>query len=739
MGAVVLALAAAPAALASASWWRIGSEVTPSYLPAGGSGQIIVVASNLGDAEVNASNSPVVITDKLPAGLTATAITAPTAHKTKVECTLETLRCTYAGVLDPYEQLTVAITVEADKSLGAMTSLSDEVRVEGGGAPTVSSTQQVTVSSEPTPFGVQHYELTPFNEDGTPATQAGSHPFQLTTTLVMNQAAQREPIALPKDLRFSLPPGLVGDPNAVAQCTMTNFVALVEETNLLLRRASAVGVATVTGYEPLAGVFTKTVPVFNLVPAQGEPARFGFEVVGKVQIVIDTSVNAEHNYTVVVSINNTTETAGLLSSQVTLWGVPGDAGHNKSRGWECVAGEAFRGEIGKPCPEAGETSQQAFLTLPTSCPANPAVEPFSSSMEADSWAQPASFLTKEYAWLSGSGEPMGLDDCNQLSFIPSIKVTPEEHTASMPTGLSVNVEMPQQTTLEANGLAEADMRDATVTLPEGVELSPGAANGLEACSEEQIGYKGLNQSAQTDEFTAAKPSCPQASKIGLVRIRTPLLSHELEGAVYLASPAPNGEEGKNPFDSLVSVYIVAEDPVSGVLVKLAGKGELSESTLRVATTFTNTPQLPFEDLKLELFGGPKGSLSTPARCGSYGTEAAFTPWSGTGTLDLSSPGTGIRNHVWPGRCTLPGRCAALQPGVRRAEHERSGRRVYGLRSRTLASRRRPGAQFCLHAPAAGQRRAALLDQAVLRSAGPSRCVSGGKPDRGSDGGRGPRT
>ena len=69
----------------------------------------------------------------------------------------------------------------------------------------------MTVNGEPTPFGIQSYELTPFNEDGTPATQAGAHPFQLTTTLVMNQTAApgglRQPISLPKDLSFDLPPG----------------------------------------------------------------------------------------------------------------------------------------------------------------------------------------------------------------------------------------------------------------------------------------------------------------------------------------------------------------------------------------------------------------------------------------------------------------------------------------------------------------------------------------------------
>src|SRR5262249_30871751 len=158
-------------------------------------------------------------------------------------------------------------------------------------------------------------------------------------------------------------------------------------------------------------------------------------------------------------------------------------------------------------------------------------------------------------------------------------------------------------------------------------------------SESQIGFIAFNQASQTNEFNTTPAACPDGSKLGSVRIKTPLLSHELEGSVYLASPAPNGasEPGKNPFDSLVALYLVAEDPVSGVLVKLAGQGELDESTLRVSTTFRNAPQVPFEDLRLDLFDGPRASVSTPAFCGGYATDASFSSWSGVGPLALNSP------------------------------------------------------------------------------------------------------
>src|SRR5262249_17364719 len=150
------------------------------------------------------------------------------------------------------------------------------------------------------------------------------------------------------------PGGLVGNPNAVEQCSMADFYAPVKETNLCSPR-SVVGVATVTVTEPkVAPDLIKTVPVFNLVPNQGEPARLGFEVLGKVPVVLDTAVRSGHDYGVDVSVKNATQTAGVLSAQVTIWGVPGDARHDSARGWESVNGGAFSGAVGKSCPIPAE-------------------------------------------------------------------------------------------------------------------------------------------------------------------------------------------------------------------------------------------------------------------------------------------------------------------------------------------------------------------------------------------------
>jgi hypothetical protein len=226
--------------------------------------------------------------------------------------------------------------------------------------------------------------------------------------------------------------------------------------------------------------------------------------------------------------------------------------------------------------------------------------------------------------------------------------------------------VPQATTLDGNARAESDVRSTTVTLPPGLELSPSSANGLEACPESptptQPGVKGIGfQSAGSteDPFSKSKftpeplrfspgtpkrlrtpgeePECPSGSKMGTVTVHSPLLKNPLTGSVYLATPAPLGEPGRNPFNSLVALYIVAEEPESEIVVKIAGEVKLDPNTGQISSTFTNTPQVPFEDFEVNFDSGPRASVSTPASCGPHTTTAAFSPWSVKSESGLDSP------------------------------------------------------------------------------------------------------
>ncbi len=629
-------------ALAESPWWHVSSGARPTHLPPGGSGDVVVYVTNLGDATVNGSSAPVTISDALPQGLTPTSVSASAGlvgSSGGAECTVTPLSCTFSGTLPPYEQIEVTIAVEAGTNVAAGSQ--NEVSVSGGGAPAVSVDRPVTVDSTPTPYGIEDYELLPENADGSPDTQAGSHPFQLTTMLALNQTADpTKPPALVKDLHFQLPPGLIGNPTPFPRCKDATFA---DNFNFIVGcpANTVIGVAMVTLDEPgLLGLVTVPVPVYNLEPSEGEPARFGFEVLA-VPVILNTAVRTGGDYGVTVSVSNISEVPAFAGSLVTLWGDPGDPRHDGQRNWACLGNlwpEIALGQDGEKCEPLGESNPPPFLSLPTSC-GNPQTEPLSSSVTTDSWADPTALSAPTvYRWQDGSGAPLALDGCNRLAFEPSISVAPDGPAASTPTGLTVGVHLPQEAILTSNGLAQSDLRNTTVTLPAGVQISPAGADGLGSCSLGQIGLE-----------SASAPACPEASKIGTAELTTPLLTRHLEGSVYLAA------QDANPFGSLVAMYIVVEDPRDGILIKFAGEVTLDEHTGQIVSTFKNTPQLPFEDLKLHFFGSARAPLSTPALCGGYTTKASFGPWSGnapaepTSTFDITS---GPNGSECPG-ATLP--------------------------------------------------------------------------------------
>jgi hypothetical protein len=621
-------------------------------------GTIVVSAVNLGDANVNPETQLVTLTDKLPAGLTAVAIEGSVDESLSafgtgsdpLECVLGSLSCTFTGKssleeypssVPPYNlvQMRIAVNVSGVKS-GEV----NEASITGGGAPAATVKQSLVVSGQPMPFGVSSYEMRPEEEGGGADTQAGSHPFQLTTTTTFNETFEGKPVALAKDLHFKLPPGLIGNPAPFAQCSLANFL------QILCSPQTVVGVARVSInflYAGTKNVFPFAEPLYNLEPAVGEPARFGFIVNGEVPVLLDTAVRTGGDYGVTVNVSNITQQAEFLSSEVTFWGVPGDARHNDSRGGNCLRGAYLtaraRGRKEFTCPAAFEVVHPPpLLALPTSC-----TGPLQTSMEADSWKQAGVFGSL------AATEPLpALDGCNRLQFDPSISVAPDGQAGSTPTGLAVSVHVPQDVSLNPNGLAEAEVKNTTVVLPAGVAINPAASDGLQACSEEQIALD-----------TAGSPLCPEASKVGLVKIKTPLLANPLEGAAYLAA------QNANPFGSLVALYVVAEDPVSGSRVKLAGEVVPDPVTGQLVSTFKNTPQLPFETFELHFFGGNRAPLSTPALCGAYTTSASIVPWTGsepvgsTSTFDVvSGPNGSPCSDPLPFSPSLTAGMASIQAG-----------------------------------------------------------------------------
>ncbi len=617
-----------------APWWHLDSGSVPANLTPGGEGKIALLAQDVGDA---GANDQTVVSDKLPPGLAAQEVelylpgvggnlgffcaVAPG----EVTCTLPQV---LAELVSAYGSIEIYVDVKV--AAGAKAGEVNSASISGGGAPSASVTTPVTVSREPVRFGVERYELRAENADGSPDTQAGSHPFQLTTDIALDQATNMTtPPEAVKDLRFNLPPGLIGNPTPFPQCALSKFADNAGEGQNFCPDNTVVGVASVTIVGEGLPLQTKAVPLFALVPSVGEPARFGFDVLGD-PVYLNTSVRTGGDYGVTVTVPNITETIGFISSRVTFWGVPGDARHDASRGWNCVepGGNGL-----PPCAAFGQESPPPLLTMPTAC-----AGPVRTNVEADSWEQAGAFRPPfQYTFLDNLGRPSGMDGCNRLPFTPSVEVTPDGQAGSTPTGLTVDEHVPQESDLNPTGLSESAVKGLSVTLPEGVALNPSAADGLQACSQEQFGLQ-----------VNAAPACAEASKVATVEIKTPLLPNPLAGAAYLAA------QDANPFGSLVAMYVYAEDPVSGVRAKAAGEVLENPVTGQLTAHFEKDPvfaadpryagepeaqflpEVPFEDIALHFFGGDRAPLATPALCGSYTTTGTFTPWSEGANTESSS-------------------------------------------------------------------------------------------------------
>jgi hypothetical protein len=689
-GVVVFVFAGCGCAWGASAWWHVASGSRPSVLRPGVNGEIFAKVYNLGDAsasgQINPSllGSPVKISDVLPGGLKAVAVAGAIpfgSEQTPIPCVVESVSlvsCSFEGVLGPYGAIEVRIAVE----VGASVAGENEVSVSGGetracepvagtgryknvgcleeaeggnfearsGGPITgaSVTRLVTVGVGETPFGVEDYEMSDEEEGGGDDRQAGSHQFQSTFSLDLNAGPDQtppvngeetrprtDPAALAKDLNFPLPPGWIGNPTAFPRCSIGDFLKKITDVANSCPADTAMGVVTVTALEPKLGTFTERVPLFNLEPRPGEPARFGFYVpIAGAGVYIDASVRTGSDYGVTGHVENITQIAGFLSSEVSLWGVPGDPRHNISRGWGCLYdSEGLNHESeGVPCLLANEQQPPAFLSLPTSCTGE-----LHASVSGDSWLEPENDHQLTETVLPG------LRGCNRLPFSPSIKIVPDGQAASSSSGVRVDVHVPQEETLNATGLAESDAKAITVALPAGVTINPSGSDGLQACPESLIGFQHYEElqslpGTQSAIFTSTLPQplapganfCPDAAKIGTVNIKTPLLLNPLEGAVYLAT------QNENPFGSLIAVYLVAQDPISGVLVKVTGQVHLDPQTGQIVTTFENSPQLPFEDAEVEFFGGERAPLATPAHCGAYTTTASIAPWSGNEPVTSSS-------------------------------------------------------------------------------------------------------
>ncbi len=470
----------------------------------------------------------------------------------------------------------------------------------------------VVAGSAQAAFGVKEVSISYRNRDGSAARQAGSHPYAMDTTMVLNSSTRENGALYPeggelRSLELSLPPGVIGNVAAIPQCTSVQFntVDFVKETATSCPATSQVGLAgtLMLGTDERAFVGS----VFNLAPPPGAVAALGFRVT-TVPVVISFYVNPGSPYNLVAKVSNIQQEE-ITATFLEIWGEPTDPAHDPYRGSCLQVNSALplgqfisRGD----CPTS---AGPPFLTLPRSCE-----EAGSISYRVEAWNGESD---------AGSDPAPSVGGCGRLGLAAATEVVPTSAASGSASGLDFGLEVEDPGLTAGGALAGSDVRGIEVAMPEGFVANPSLAEGLGACTEEDLAR----------ESAASPPvaGCPESSKIGTVEVETPVLSETLDGAIYAAQPYHNLAG-----DSLLGVYVVIKDPQLGVLIRQPVKITPDPATGRLVASSDSLPQLPFSHFRLHFRGGERGPLTTPPTCGSYGARAMLDPWSDGAQLESNS-------------------------------------------------------------------------------------------------------
>ncbi len=685
---LLLVPASSASAAAPAPGWTIESSALPTSFSAADTaaclknvdGQIsacdsyLVRARNAGGA---ATQGAVTVEDKLPEGLTienvkffspaiaralGVAETEDLFPLLQVSgfCSTTPVRCSSAvGGSE------LPVSVKPDEELRLVTrltvsepgprSLQGEAVVSGGGAASASVQSANHVGSPPA-FGFSKFGFYVAGVDGTRDTQAADHPYELAVTFNLNSAIGTGPqsqapapngIEDPRDIVTDLPVGFVGSILAAPRCTFAQLSSHIY----------AVGgcpANTIIGHiltEPVSASSINA-PIYNMTPEKGFPAEFAYlDVLGAPHSFYSRVVPTPRGY-VLQTTNPDIPQLSLTNIVVTFFGDPGEhfdreypvctftGGESRYKDSRCTQENSEH--KGAYELEPGGAPRIPFFTNPTDC----AGEEPTVTTYMDSWQHPAKFNPdgtpvnlEESAWAKAESKSPAVTGCNALQFTPELQSTPTTKEADTPSGMEVAIKVPQ---FETPGVpASPTLKDASVMFPEGFTLDPAAGDGLEACSEAQIGWLGADgphgeplPNRGLTNFSPAPPQCPEASKVGSLELTTPLINGTLHGEMYLAT------QNENPYGSEIGLYVVVHDPVTGVLVKIAGRTLSNPQTGQITGVFEENPNLPFDELKLSFFGGPRAEFATPNGCGTFTTASDLTPWSapdsGPDALPLSS-------------------------------------------------------------------------------------------------------
>jgi hypothetical protein len=440
------------------------------------------------------------------------------------------------------------------------------------------------------------------------STQGGAHAdvltsFELGTPLPGGSEPWTLPCHcnVPRDIKVNTPAGLIAAPGNVPQCT-TAQLSLHECPS-----DSQLGLSVVRLQpEEASGSLYHFAPLFNMIAGDDQLALLGtLAPLAGTPIFIEVTARTEGDYGLEFKTFGIPSVFAVTHISTIFWGVPGDPVHDPLR-FPFKANASFcqgKESVGKlfanlwPCgadpegphPTASNSPLAPFVQNPTACLGS---LPF--SVETASYDLEIDHVDSSFSAITG---------CDQLSFDPSLAAKPTTTEADSPSGLDVDLTVPQS--VSPNASTPSAIRDVTLTLPAGMSVSSNAADGKLACTAAQARF-GTREAAQ----------CPEHAKIGTIAITSSSLPGVLPGALYLGEPQPGNR---------YRVFMVFDG--FGIHVKLPGSARLDPSTGQTSVTFTDLPQFNFQEFDMHVFGAERGLLSTPVQCGTYPVETEFVPWA----------------------------------------------------------------------------------------------------------------
>jgi hypothetical protein len=624
LAAVVLLFATgvpAPArAVEPAPAWKLRALASPTTFsstpPAASRDQqrYFVSLTNVGGA--HSDGTPITVTGAVAPGLTLEV------EAREWSCTESgsSFSCEYEGTVGSLDQVElIEVFVYVAPGVSADTMATSTFTVSGGGGPAASSSVATLVEpSAPALWGAQDLFSFPADAAGGLDTQAGAHPNALIAGVdFASEAPKIDPdgetgsgvaVESVKDVAFDLPVGFSGDPQAVPECPLSALIRNNGETGTQESNcpaASQIGtidlftkfqfIQATSGRLDVGG---PPIPVFNMVPEPGHPAEFGTAYLGFPAILYPSVVGsgADAHLRVTATGIPASDFIGFKGAQLTIFGDPA-----KRAGGASPAG--------------------AFLTNPSWCSG----EPLTTTAYGDSYEHPGarnadgSPDTSDPTWVRTSTTTPASTGCEALHFNPSIDLRPDTTQADSPAAVGIDAHFPQNT--DPDGLATPDLKEVTVALPEGMSVSPSAADGLQACSD-----------AQFNVSSHERASCPAASRLGTVTAKTPILAAPLEGQVFVGSPEcspctlSDAQSGR-----MLRLFMQIEGP--GIVLKFPGTVSVDPVTSRLTANFKNIIQQPVSDVLVQLKGGPRAPLATSQSCGVASTTSDLVPWSSPQTPD----------------------------------------------------------------------------------------------------------